>query len=124
MRKKKLLQNLYLKLRNTTLFYQAIEIVVNCILDRFQQKDHIENLQKMKILLLKALCDEDFGHDLQQMFQFFSSDLHNFKLETQMKTLIHIVDEKQAAIKDAITTISSLNASQKLLVSKCLSLLS
>ena len=25
-------------------FYQAIEIVVDCILNRFQQKDHIETL--------------------------------------------------------------------------------
>ena len=49
------------------LFYQAIEIVVNCILNRFQQKDHIETLQKMAILLLKALRDEDFDHELQQM---------------------------------------------------------
>ena len=30
-KKKKLLQNLYLKLRNTiTIFYQEIEIVINC----------------------------------------------------------------------------------------------
>ena len=34
--------------------------------------------------------------------------------------LSHIVDEKQVRIKDAITIISSLNASQKLLVSEVL----
>ena len=44
--------------------------------------------------------------------------MHN--LETQLKTLIHIVDEKQVAAKDATTIISSLNASQKLLVSEVL----
>ena len=76
----------------------------------------------MAILLLKALRDEDFDHELQQMSSFFSSDLHKFKLETQLKTLTHIVDEKQVAIKDAITIISSLNASQKLLVSEVLKL--
>ena len=66
MRKKKLLFNLYLKLRNTNFFffYQAIEIVVICILNRFQQKDHIETFQKMAILLLKALRDEDIDHEL------------------------------------------------------------
>ena len=52
--------------------------------------------------------------------KFFSSDLHKFKLETQLKTLTNIVDEKQVEIKDAITIISSLNASQKLLVSEML----
>ena len=51
-RKQKHLQNLYLKLKNTFIFYQAIEIVVNCIRNRFHQKDHIEALQKMEILLL------------------------------------------------------------------------
>ena len=48
-------------------FYQSIESVINCIHNRFQQKDHIETLQKMEILLLKALRDEDFDHKLQQM---------------------------------------------------------
>ena len=56
------------------------------------------------------------------MSSFFRSDLQKFKLETQLKTLNHIVDEKQVGIKDAITIISSLNASQKLLVSKALKL--
>ena len=52
----------------------------------------------------------------------FNSDLHKFKLETQLKTLIHIVDEKEVGIKDASTIISLLNASQKLLVSEVLQL--
>ena len=41
-------------------------ITNNCILNRFQQKD-IETLQKIAILLLKVLHDEDFDHELQQM---------------------------------------------------------
>ena len=61
-------------------FYQAIEIVVSCILNRFQQKGHIETLQKIAILLLKALRDEDFDHELQQISSFLSSGLHKFKL--------------------------------------------
>ena len=73
-------------------FYQTIDMVVNCIRDRFQQKDYIETLQTMEILPLKALREEDFGHELQQMSSFFSSDLDKFELETQLQTLIHIVD--------------------------------
>ena len=61
----------------------------------------------MEILLLKALREEDFAHELQQMSSFFSSGLHKFKLETQLKILTHIVDEKQVGVKDAITIISS-----------------
>ena len=76
----------------------------------------------MAILLLKALRDEDFDHELQQMSSFFSSDLHKFKLETQLKTLTHDFDEKQVGIKDVITIITSLNASEKLLVSEAFKL--
>ena len=59
---------------------------------------------------------------IKQISSSFSSDLHKVKLETQLKTLTHIVDEKQVGIKDTITIISSLNASQKLLVSEMLKL--
>ena len=33
----------------------------------------------MEKLLLKALREEGFGHEFQQMSSFFSSDLHKFK---------------------------------------------
>ena len=74
------------------------------------------------MLLLNALCEENFGHELQQMSSFFSSDLHKVKLGTQLKILTHIFYEKQVKTKDAITIISSLNASQMLLVSEVLRL--
>ena len=55
------------------------------------------------------------------MSSFFSSDLHKFKLlQTQLKTLNYIVDEKQVGIKDAITVISPFSASQKSFVSDVL----
>ena len=46
----------------------------------------------MELLLLKALREEDSDHELQQMPSFFSSDLEKFKLDTQLKILIHIVE--------------------------------
>ena len=59
----------------------------------------------MKILLLKVLSEEDFDHELQEIFLFFNSGLDEFKLETQLKTLAQIVDEKQVEIKDAAKII-------------------
>ena len=47
----------------------------------------------------KALREEDFDNKLQHISSFFSSDLDKFKLETQLKTLTHTVDEKQVGIK-------------------------
>ena len=52
----------------------------------------------------------------------FSSDLDEFKLETQIKTFKNIADEKKPGIKEAIKIILSLNASRKLLVSEVLKL--
>ena len=57
-------------------------MAVSCICNKFQQINHIETLQTMEILLLKALSEEDIGHELQQMSSFDSSDLDKFKLET------------------------------------------
>ena len=101
MRKKKLLQNLYLKLRNTTtsFFIKQLIQLSTAFRNRFQQKAHIETLKKMEILLLKALRDKNFDLELQQMSSFFSSDLHNFKLESQLETLTHIVDQKTSCDK-------------------------
>ena len=76
----------------------------------------------MKIPLLKALREEGFGHELQQISSSFSSDLQKFKLKTQLKTLTNIVAEKQVKIKHPITNILSLNASQKSLVSEVVKL--
>ena len=73
------------------IFHQAIDMAVNFIRNRFQQKDNIETLQTKEILLLKTLREESFGHELQQMSSFLSSDLYKFKLETQLTNLIHIV---------------------------------
>ena len=69
----------------------------------------------MEIKLLKELREENFGHRLQQLSFFFISGL-----QTQLKTLTHIVDEKEAGTKDVIIIISLLIASQKLLVSEVL----
>ena len=74
----------------------------------------------MEILLLKVLRKEDFGHELQQTSSFYRSDLYRFQLGAILETLTHIVDEKWVGIKGAIAIISSLNASQKLLVSEVL----
>ena len=104
------------------IFYKTIDMVTNCICDRFQQKDHVETFQTMENLLLKALLEEDFGLEFQQTFSFFGSDLDKFKLETQLTTLTHIIDEKEVEIKDAIKVTSSLNPSQKMLVSEVLKL--
>ena len=46
------------------------------------------------MLLLKALREEDFGHEIQEMSSFFSRDLHKFKLEAQLESTTHVVDQK------------------------------
>ena len=58
------------------------------------------------------------GHQPWQCLRFLAVTYIN--LETQIKTLKNIVDEKQVGIKEAIKIISLLNASRKLLVSEVL----
>ena len=54
-----------------------VEFVSKVEDNSFQQKDQIETLQAMEIPLSKALREEKFGHELQQMFSLFSSDLYS-----------------------------------------------
>ena len=61
--------------------------------------------------------------NFSKCFRFLAVTCMKLKLETQLKTLTHIVDEKQVGITDAMAIISSLNASQKLLVSELLKFL-
>ena len=50
--------------------FLAIDVIANCICDRFQQKDYIETHQTMENVTLKAL--ENFGHELQQISSFLA----------------------------------------------------
>ena len=61
--------------------------------------------------------------NFSKCFRFLAVTCMKLKLETQLKTLTHIVDEKQVGVAVAMAIISSLNASQKLLVSELLKLL-
>ena len=61
--------------------------------------------------------------NFSKCFRFLAVTCMKLKLETQLKTLTQIVDEKQVGITDGMAIISSLNASQKLLVSELLKLL-
>ena len=68
-------------------------------------------------MLSKALHEDNFGHELQQMLSFFSSDLNKFKTQNPTENFesYHIVvDEKQAGIKDDIRITSSLSEVLKL----------
>ena len=55
--------------------------ILICICNRFQQKNYSETLQVREIMLLKALREGNFGHKLQQMPSFFSSNQDQFKLD-------------------------------------------
>ena len=77
----------------------------------------------MEKLLLKALREEGFGHEFQQMSSFLVVTCINLNAG-KLKTLTHIVDKKQVRIKDVIIIISSLNKSHKLLVIEVLKLVS
>ena len=43
-------------------------MAVNCICDKYSRKITLEILQKF----LKALCEEDLGHELQQISSFLA----------------------------------------------------
>ena len=58
-----------------------------------------QSVAKFLVPLLSNYSRSVAPDELHQMSSFCSSDLDKFKLETQLKTLIHIADENKLVLK-------------------------
>ena len=65
-------------------YFEALDLTINCIKDRFDQEDyrHYANLQE---LLLKAARNEQFDSELSDVIAFYDGDFDESLLRTQLK---------------------------------------
>ncbi len=66
-------------------YYEAIDLIINCIDDRFNQDGH-RMYHSLETLLLKACISEDFESDLNSVCQFYKDDFDQNLLHTQLQT--------------------------------------
>ena len=66
-------------------YYEALDLVINCIKDRFDQKDY-KVYATLQDVLLKAVKKESFDAELDAVPSFYASDFDPSLLKTQLAT--------------------------------------
>ena len=96
-------------------FFEALDLVINCIEDRFNQKDY-HLYATCEQLLIKAVKKEDFSDDISEVMDFYNDDfnahmtdninINSFKeIRNQAKLLS---SAKKALISDVIKLLKLL----------------
>ena len=67
-------------------YYAALDSVITCIKERFEQKDH-EMHATLEQLLIKAILGESFEEELQKVIGFYNDDFNDGILRVQLRTL-------------------------------------
>ena len=67
-------------------YYAALNSVITCIKERFEQKDH-EMYATLEQLLIKAILDESFEEELQKVIGFYNDDFNDGIIRVQLRTL-------------------------------------
>ena len=75
------------------IYYEALDLIVESIRDRFDQPGY-RVYQCLENLLLKAAKQEDFTEELQLAVSTYTSDIHESNLQMQLQTLGSAVHEK------------------------------
>lgn len=69
-------------------YYQSLNLIINCIEDRFKQPGY-EVYHSLETLLFKACKQKVFENDVQIVCQFDKGDFDNNLLSTQLSDLWH-----------------------------------
>ena len=66
------------------IYFESIDIVVNCIRSRFEQKDYVNCYAKVESTLLLAAKGEPFDEHILAICYFYGDDLDQHNLHTQL----------------------------------------
>ena len=66
------------------IYFESIDIVVNCIRSRFEQKDYVNCYAKVESTFLLAVKGEPFGEHILAIYSFYGDDLEQ---HNQLKSL-------------------------------------
>ncbi len=96
------------KLYFRQIYFEAIDLLVEAIGDRFDQPGYRTYIH-LEALLLKALKKEDYQYELDFIIDFYGTDLNKSLLDVQLKILGQNLDEKATIldIRNYFATCSS-----------------
>lgn len=76
------------------LYYEAIDRIVNCIQDRFDQPGY-RIYQSLEALLTKACKQEELDDDLEPVCTFYKDDFDRERLQAQLQTFsVHFLESQ------------------------------
>ena len=106
-------------------YFEAIDLVVSCIKNRFDQDD-FEMYALCEQLLVKAANKESFTTEFEKITNFYADDFKPNALETQLKTLPFILPlgaSKAETFRDVLKQVKGLSKGQKILIGEVVKLL-
>ncbi len=103
-------------------YYEALDLIIACIVNRFQQPGY-EIYKNLEQLLLKTAEEEDASTEFQFVCQFYKDDLEPEVLRVQLVTFILEFKRTQTSsvkvdIFDIRNYFCSLTTAQRLLLSQ------
>ena len=64
-------------------FFEGLDLVVNCVEDRFNQKDY-HMYATCEQLLIKAVKKEDFSDEISEVMNFYNDDFNAHMIKIQL----------------------------------------
>ena len=107
------------------IYYQAVELVVAFIEERFDQKD-FEMFATVEQLIVKAANNVDFENEYEKVIAFYRDDFDASILKTQLKTLPFCFPPntgKFETFRDVMKQVKAFSNGHKILVSKIIKIL-
>ena len=102
------------------IYFEAIDLIVNCITDRFNQPGFLI-YQHVESLLLKAANCKEYQSELKFVLEFYGSDLDGSSLSTQLEvfsTTCKTKSQEVYRLSDMVKLFKSLTPSQIELMSQ------
>ena len=77
------------------MYFEAFDLIFNCITDRFDQKG-FQVYRKVQDVLLKATRKESYAEDLDFLMDFYKDDFRSDILKAQLKSFAALAHERFA----------------------------
>lgn len=105
------------------IFFESIDLIVNCIEQRFNQPG-FKTYSQLQNLLFCAIRGEDYKENLQTIMEVYGSDFDGERLDTQLITLsTNFPSTDNLGLRDIVDYIKELSPAQQLLYNEVIKLL-
>ena len=105
-------------------FFEALDLVINCIEDRFNQKDY-HMYATCERLIIKAVKKEDFSDEISEVTDFYNDDFNAHMIKIQLQLLPPVMTDNINinSFKEIRNQVKLLSSAKKALICDVIKLL-